>query len=955
MRRNSSISREVRLLPGKTSTKSPNLWLPAWVHMKDTAFIMKRLCRNWLSDSAKRVFPCGWDDTLSNDETVLESVCVFLAEIHDIGKMTPVFALKLLKSVPELSDRLNEAGFVLSPNSTFQHGKESPHALAGQSILLNAGFPDWMASVVGAHHGKPVSHVTTAKIKRQMLSRAENYYGIGGHISADASLWENSRNEWLSRAMEESCLPDPKCILEPNLSALVVLTGLLIMADWIASNPFYFPLKPLEEDGSGINFSRRGEEAWEHLGLTTPWHPASQPMDRDLFRTRFQPDDWVQKEFTPNAVQRTVIEAAEKTAKPGLMILEAQMGAGKTEAALAAAEIYASTVGSDGIFFGLPTQATANGIFPRLTDWLRHMISDDETWSVCLAHGAAALNEEYRTIFHGTAQTEEDREDADGLLVHLWMDRPKRNLLANFVVGTVDQFLLAALQQRHLMLRHLGLCGKVVIIDEVHAYDAYMDQYLFRAIQWMAVYGVPVILLSATLPEKLRKQLVNAYRHPFSDNLADIDPEDWKNSRDYPQITWTDGKSIQSVPIMLDTPKRFVTLERLVDTDMAAYLRRSLSGGGCAGIIVNTVKRAQDIWMQLRDDFKDYHVILLHARFLAPDRAALEEELMEKLGKKSTPAQRDRVIVVGTQVLEQSLDIDFDLLLTDLCPMDLLLQRIGRLHRHLRPRPAVLQQAHCAVLYAGDELESGAKSIYGDWLLERTKSILPEIVTLPDSIPELVQAVYADPDSNVLKDPKMQKAWERHARKREDMEDRADSYRLITPDGKMRELLETERDVGDERQGEAAVRDGEPALSVIVVVQYDDIHCGLVRWRKVVPSEESASNRSSAYEEEIEGFLTTNVPDDATCLQIAREQLRLPAWFSQKWMIDRVIAELKKRTYGLLVEWQQNPLLCGELFLILNQELETTLCNRHLRYDQSMRLVVEEEECDGKQDFQSAG
>ena len=130
----------------------------------------------------------------------------------------------------------------------------------------------------------------------------------------------------------------------------------------------------------------------------------------------------------------------------------------------------------------------------------------------------------------------------------------------------------------------------------------------------------------------------------------------------------------------------------------------------------------------LREVLPEKEVQVFHAQFLMPDRAAREQELMERIGKHSTPAQRDGLIVVGTQVLEQSLDIDFDVMVTELCPMDLLLQRIGRLHRHTwRSRPRPMQAAVCAVLDTGeDAFDEGSAAVYGKWLLWRTRELLPQ-------------------------------------------------------------------------------------------------------------------------------------------------------------------------------------------------------------------------------------
>ena len=352
----------------------------------------------------------------------------------------------------------------------------------------------------------------------------------------------------------------------------------------------------------------------------------------------------------------------------GIFILGLRMGVGKTEAALGAAEILAKHGGEGGIFFGLPTQATANGIFGRLLAWAEKQ-PDGLEHSIKLAHGMAELNEAYLRLQQDTVRVEEDLEadpDADPesrVMVHQWFRGNKQGLLADFVIGTVDQLLMAALQQKHVMLRHLGLAGKVVVIDECHAYDAYMNCYLDRALTWLGRYKVPVILLSATLPAKRRVELVRAYLNGRTapDGL-------WQTCRGYPLLTWTDGKQVEQTTIPLETEPRRVETFPLTEEQLTDTLRSALQEGGCAGVIVNTVKKAQAIAARLRAELPEFEVVVFHAQFLMPDRAAKEEALMKRIGKHSTPEQRDKLIVVGTQVLEQSLDIDLDFTVTGLLP-----------------------------------------------------------------------------------------------------------------------------------------------------------------------------------------------------------------------------------------------------------------------------------------------
>ena len=382
------------------------------------------------------------------------------------------------------------------------------------------------------------------------------------------------------------------------------------------------------------DYPARVDRAWEKLALPFPWEAQPGIADPQEFAVRFG--------FAPNAVQRAVLEAVDTAAEPGILILEAQMGVGKTEAALAAAEIMASRFGLGGVFFGLPTQATANGIFPRLLGWADTQSEETLPQAIKLAHGMAELNECYLRLQGRGVQLEEDAQEEHQVQVHQWFRGNKQALLANFVIGTVDQLLLAALAQKHVMLRHLGLAGKVVIIDECHAYDTYMNCYLDRTLEWLGWYKVPVILLSATLPARRRTELVEAYQQK---KAAPDAP--WETSCGYPLLIWTNGAEVKQTAIPSDAPGQTVQLTTLTEPELPALLRRKLAEGGCAGVIVNTVKKAQKIAQLLRESLPDKEVQLFHAQFLMPDRAARENQLMARIGKGSTPKERNDLIVVG--------------------------------------------------------------------------------------------------------------------------------------------------------------------------------------------------------------------------------------------------------------------------------------------------------------------
>lgn len=842
---------KTRLLAGKTDPENTSLWLPLWMHLWDTAGIMERLVRQWLPESAKRVmgFEC---------EEVLLAHARFLGGIHDIGKATVAFQANILRTLPEARQRLE----MLTPlDCPEQNRRESPHARAGEAILLWDDCPGGLASIVGAHHGKPQS---CAAVDDQLEGWESNYYPKG-----QKKTWESFWTELLMTVLQDCDFDDTTELYDLDPQEEVLLTGLLIMADWIASNTEYFPLIPVEELGSMQDYPARVDRAWEKLALPFPWEAQPGIADPQEFAVRFG--------FAPNAVQRAVLEAADTAAEPGILILEAQMGVGKTEAALAAAEIMASRFGLGGVFFGLPTQATANGIFPRLLGWADTQSEETLPQAIKLAHGMAELNECYLRLQGRGVQLEKDAQEEHQVQVHQWFRGNKQALLANFVIGTVDQ-----------------------------------------------------LLLSATLPARRRTELVEAYQQK---KAAPDAP--WETSCGYPLLTWTDGAEVKQTAISSAAPGQTVQLTTLTEPELPALLRRKLAEGGCAGVIVNTVKKAQKIAQLLRESLPDKEVQLFHAQFLMPDRAARENQLMARIGKGSAPECRNDLIVVGTQVMEQSLDIDLDVLVTELCPMDLLLQRIGRLHRHHRSRPAPLQQACCAVLDTGEDVfDAGSEAVYGQWLLWRTREALPQSIRLPEEISPLVQQVYGweREAPGGAQGEKMRCIYERTQEKKKA---RAEAYLVPQPETHRLAQLNT---LDDWMQNEgacsdpaarAAVRDGDPSVEVLVMQRRADGSIHFLPWQ------EGGS-----------AVAADSPPPPETALKIARQKLRLPAVFGKAWKVDGVIRELEADNRSRLAAWQLSPLLHGELVLLLDENLTARLVGMELCYDRENGLYYQKEETD---------
>ena len=857
------------LVIAKTGSSS-SFWLPLWMHHKDTGMVMEYLLEEFVSDSFEDI--CG----LTKGE--LNKLALFIAMVHDIGKSTAGFQYKIGMNLPERYEVLRH--YLDIPDlMDMDDIRRTPHPLAGEAILRYLGCPDTVAMLIGAHHGFYPDEYQIADLSedRKNIVGYRNYFGDTDDTRAQLeSFWEDIVNDALIGAGLESVedLPDI------GLQAQMVLSALLITADWIASNTDFFPLINVDDTGFGTDYEQRTAFALDQLDLTEKWRSERSEYNDEIFEDTFG--------FLPSSIQKEVLDIVEKSTSPGLFILEAPMGCGKTEAALSSAELLAHKCRKKGLFFGMPTQATANGIFPRILCWAEKQ-SEEYFHSVILRHGSAAFNDAFQNIQKGIPEEYTD----SGLVVNSWFCDSKKACLADFVVATVDQMLMMALKRKHVMLLHLGLSEKVVIIDEVHAYDAYMNQYLEQALQWLGTYHTPVILLSATLPAKRRMSLIRAYLGQKSSD------EKYEMTEAYPLLTWTDSGVILQKALNYIGEHKTVSMIKGVD-DIYKIIQSAVDKGGCIGIIMNTVNRAQTVAEQIRNGITD-KVLLYHAQYIMPDRAVKEEELIKNIGKDSTSNTRKGYVVVGTQVLEQSLDIDFDLLITDICPVDLLLQRIGRLHRHSKLRPEGLETPYCYVITDEYENEnSGSKNIYGKWLLKETLEQIPESVTLPDDISPLVQRVYgAYDESDEYKD---------HISKNDILIRKAKNFLLKMP--KRRTIEGIADRTLDECEGEAAVRDGISSIEVLALKRFADGSICLLNG--------------------------TNISADPTydeCVLIANQKLRLPNRFSYKWNIDKNIKELEEKCRRHVGSWQKKPLLSGQLVLFFDENNEADLAGCKLRYE----------------------
>ncbi len=462
------------------------------------------------------------------------------------------------------------------------------------------------------------------------------------------------------------------------------LAGLAVLADWTGSNQDYFSYDSKPQDL---------KKYWQ-----TALASAQEAIDTLPKPIKNKPFSGIKNLFPfieqPTPLQEYAIKELLSD-KPQLFILEDVTGAGKTEAALTLVHRLMDKDLADGLYVALPTMATANAMYQRLGKvYSKFYRTDDNQPSLILAHGARELSESFRESFilseqpiedsdYQSGTKGEDQEQSATAYCNAWLaDSRKKSLLADVGVGTLDQALLAVLPARHQSLRLLGLARKVLLVDEVHAYDVYMLNLLNALLEAHARQGGSVILLSATLPQKMRKSLVTAFHQGLGEDSPQLVKE-----KDYPLITHTPATNeIEKAVDTREEVKRTVKVERInSEQDALDKIIKASNAGQCVCWIRNTVKSARQSYQDLLDTGTNPTLLsLFHSRFAMGDRQVIEKKTLDNFGNESTPEQRKGQILIATQVVEQSLDLDFDLMITDLAPIDLIIQRAGRLQRHVR-------------------------------------------------------------------------------------------------------------------------------------------------------------------------------------------------------------------------------------------------------------------------------
>lgn len=623
----------------------------------------------------------------------------YIVSLHDIGKLSK-----------DIQNALNGNG---KTGRLPRHEKTTAFCL--RKIWGDCAAADLYANILGAHHqGK--------KGDRDALNKKWTQY--------QQEFEQEMRQYFLKE--ENLCLPDVETHKSP---VEAVLLGLVILSDWISSSESFDEAEKWMKDGSGMSvLQTKVTEFLTNSGLMRQkidFGTSFCEMWKNIPRTGMRP---LQCE-----AERLFEQTEERIS---LVLLEAPMGEGKTEAGLFCAIQMMRQWGKNGFYIGLPTAATSNQMVKRMRELLA---MHDDTQRIKLLHAMAWMEDE-------TTETQPRIGDSDDAQAAMrWMSPVRRGLLHAYAVGTVDQVMMSVMLIKYGVLRLLGLSGKVLVIDELHAYDMYMQTILETLLQWCRALEIPVVLLSATLPPEKKQQMLSAYG---AQGLK----------QEYPAITAVTESGHTAVCKISQTTCRhemlFWCLQILGQQEQIVEKAIKLvEHGGCACILMNTVRQAQEIYQILKAHTKEEEILLFHARFPAERRDEIEKECVRLFGKDKTYRPK-KAILVATQVVEQSLDLDFDVMLTAVAPIDLLLQRAGRVHRHANTvRPQNLRQPMIYVLTPdGAFSERDANCfVYPECLLQRSISLLaPErTVRIPEDMEELVTAGY---DSEHIS-PKEMEQW----------------------------------------------------------------------------------------------------------------------------------------------------------------------------------------------------
>lgn len=654
------------------------------------------------------------------EERILKAYLLFFISLHDLGKFDVRFQLKAKELALGLNPLFSEAD--ISYSKDFDHGRYGRYWFNqernsyGFNTFDDTDLFHWISSVCG-HHGKG--------------------FGTGNCYSplADESVIEHdrkARKQWLEQLKGLFLVPAGITSVEqlPELPAL--LAGFCSVCDWLGSNTDFFAFNNNADISIDEYFHGQRSSALSALR-------ASGMLGNPTLKGGM---DIVYPDYQPRGIQHLV---SEMPIEVGLTLIEAPTGSGKTEAAISYASRLLASGLADSIVFALPTQATANAMLERLETAGKQLFPDGV--NVVLAHGKARFNREFIELKNAAiGKTAQGNEEAFAQCAQWLATSRKRVFLGQIGVCTIDQVLLSVLPVRHHFVRAFGVRKSILIVDEIHAYDSYMNGLLDLVLEGQKKAGGSAILLSATLPSSRRSQIFEKWGSVMPETESDVP---------YPVVThagievkeWESPEPTEQrvVKVTAQSAENMLPEDVLLDEVFEAAIK-----GALVVIICNLVKDAQKVSRQLRQIMIEkglsIEIDLFHSRFRFMDRQKIEKDVMDHYGKG--PLRARRRILVATQVVEQSLDLDFDWIITQLCPIDLLFQRLGRLYRHKLIRPHGFDDTpRCKVLVPLGTDYGLHNAIYEDErVLWRTQQLLKkaEVLEFPRAYRELIETVYTE-------------------------------------------------------------------------------------------------------------------------------------------------------------------------------------------------------------------
>ena len=613
------------------------------------------------------------------NERALERWTAFWLALHDLGKFSEAFQSQRPDLFQELRGRPPDAGKsyrlrhdslgmlfwkeVLGPKAVEEEwfGPDSENALYGLDC--------WARAVTG-HHGQPPQE-------------GADFWGQHFDCEHDRTAILEFVNEVRALLVDDAVAAIPSALGAESFHRASVdlswwIAGVAVLADWLGSNTNFFGYRADLDHSLPLSdyweyAKRQADIALDASGVL-PVNSKHALSFTELFPTI----------VTPSPLQDWAATVA-LTPGPQIHLLEDVTGAGKTEAAVTLAHRLMVAGCADGFFIGLPTMATANAMYGRIAQVYGKLFS--ESASLVLAHGQRRLVETFAESVVPSGPQENDARQADDSATarcSAWLaDHNKRALLAPAGVGTLDQALLAVLHSKHQSLRLLGLFRKVLVVDEVHACDAYMQGVLETLLEFHARAGGSAVLLSATLPQRMRQALLAAFAKGCRSMVPDV------QALQYPLATsWhsAEPKTLmeKALPTREDMRRTLAVRYVCDEAQVVAAIESALASGKCVCWMRNTVADALAAHAKFQGRLLADRLTLFHARFALRDRLHTERKVLALFGERSTPMRRRGRLVIATQVAEQSLDADWDLVVSDLAPIDRLIQRAGRMQRHPR-------------------------------------------------------------------------------------------------------------------------------------------------------------------------------------------------------------------------------------------------------------------------------